>query len=376
MGATPIWQVSSTMRRLPVESSDTNLSRNAVMPMRSMSSSARAPSRRSARATVGSRSIAAAGSTTVRCRSSATHTVWCTVSAGNSRASWNDRARPSRARRCRPPGGHVGAVEHDATGVGIGEARDHVEQRGLAGAVGPDQSEDLAVVQLQRDAVERGDTGEASMHVVDPQHDRAPVPWRVVPPRARRTARVAPIADGSGTVARARRLEEDRIAAPRGGRRARAVGPRYADATLVEEERAVGGVERGAHRLFDEHDRDAFRMELLEHVQDLVDDQRCEPERQLVDQQHLRARRASPSPPRASAADRRTGRAPDRATACAARGRASSARSVASRTNTGSRRCSHAPMRRFSATVSDGNTLRPPGTWTRPRAAMRWAGSP
>jgi hypothetical protein len=47
--------------------------------------------------------------------------------------------------------GHVAALEDDAAGIGMIEAADHVEHRGLAGAVGPDDREDLALLSFERD---------------------------------------------------------------------------------------------------------------------------------------------------------------------------------------------------------------------------------
>src|SRR5579884_1636252 len=90
----------STIRRLPVDSSRTNLSRNASRPMSAISSSTRSATSASESVTAGRFSAAAIGSRTSTCVSSATAIVSATVSAGNSRPSWNDRPRPSRARRC------------------------------------------------------------------------------------------------------------------------------------------------------------------------------------------------------------------------------------------------------------------------------------
>ena len=49
----------------------------------------------------------------------------------------------------------VDGPQADPTGVGPIEAGDQVEERRLAGAVGPDQAEDLAGADLEVDAVER-----------------------------------------------------------------------------------------------------------------------------------------------------------------------------------------------------------------------------
>ena len=52
----------------------------------------------------------------------------------------------------------------DARLVEPGEA---VEQRGLAGAVRPDQAEDLALVHVERDAVQRDDAAEHDADVAN-----------------------------------------------------------------------------------------------------------------------------------------------------------------------------------------------------------------
>src|SRR5439155_5946989 len=57
------------------------------------------------------------------------------------------------------PAGHVVPVEPDGAGVGLEDVGDHPDERGLAGAVGAEQGEDLARRHVERDAV----------------HDRAPV---------------------------------------------------------------------------------------------------------------------------------------------------------------------------------------------------------
>ena len=88
----------STMRRLPVDSSWMNLSRNARRPTISMSSSTRLRTRRSESMTFGRWSAAAIGLRTLTWVSSATAMVSCTVSAGNSLPSWNERPSPSLAR--------------------------------------------------------------------------------------------------------------------------------------------------------------------------------------------------------------------------------------------------------------------------------------
>src|SRR5256886_8326651 len=74
-----------------------------------------------------------------------------------------------------PELGHVGrrqpravaALEEDAALVGMVEAADDVEQRGLARAVGPDDGEDLPALDVQAHAAQREQSAEAH---ADPLH--------------------------------------------------------------------------------------------------------------------------------------------------------------------------------------------------------------
>ena len=60
-----------------------------------------------------------------------------------------------------------------------------------------------------------------------------------------------------------------------------------ADRALLHEERLVGDGERDVHRLLDEDHGDALFLELLDDGEELLDDERCEPERELVDHEHV-----------------------------------------------------------------------------------------
>src|SRR5262249_60867852 len=53
------------------------------------------------------------------------------------------------------------AVETNVTAVRRVQPGDHVERRGLPGAVGPDQADDLSGADREGDAVERDDAAEA-----------------------------------------------------------------------------------------------------------------------------------------------------------------------------------------------------------------------
>ena len=127
--------------------------------------------------------------------------------------------------------------------------------------------------------------------------------------------------------------------------------------------------ERGGHvqGLLHDHDGDAPPHELLHDLDQLGDDRRREPERQLVDHQqpgpaqhrladgeHLllaTRERARPSSPTARAGGEQTRRS----------------RPSSPATNASSLRWTQPATRRLSATVSESNTPRPPGTVTRPR---------
>src|SRR3984957_9124997 len=61
--------------------------------------------------------------------------------------------------------GDVGAGEHDAAGVRREDAVDQVEQGRLAGAVRPDQAEDLALAHLEREVAHGLQAAEALAHL-------------------------------------------------------------------------------------------------------------------------------------------------------------------------------------------------------------------
>ena len=59
------------------------------------------------------------------------------------------------------------AVEAQRAGVRLVEPGDHVEERGLAGAVRPDQADDLPRLDVERDIVDRDDPAEPPRHVAN-----------------------------------------------------------------------------------------------------------------------------------------------------------------------------------------------------------------
>ena len=80
---------------------------------------------------------------------------------------WNERARPSCAAAIGRQRGDVAAVETDAAGVGRDLAGELADQRGLAGAVRPDDGVQLARRHVERDVVGGDDAAEALAQAVD-----------------------------------------------------------------------------------------------------------------------------------------------------------------------------------------------------------------
>ena len=142
------WHASSVIRRVPVERFDTNSSANRSRPTYRMISSASAALRPFARGRRREREHRRHDARPVATLPARPSTVSRTVRSSYRRAAWKPRPRPSRARRyggspltsrpstsMRPDDGH--------------EAADGVHQRRLARAVGADEPDDLAGVDVQ-----------------------------------------------------------------------------------------------------------------------------------------------------------------------------------------------------------------------------------
>src|SRR6185369_6193859 len=73
---------------------------------------------------------------------------------------------------------HVAAADTDSAVVGLGEAGDEAQGRGLAAARRPEQDEELAFGGFERHSVDRGDLAVALGHAVegDSRHDLTR-PW-------------------------------------------------------------------------------------------------------------------------------------------------------------------------------------------------------
>src|SRR5437870_943492 len=85
------------------------------------------------------------------------------------------RARDAEAGDAEGPQARdVTALIPEPAGGGRAEARDEIEQRRLAGAVGPDQAEELAALHGERHAAHRHDTAEAAGERLHRQHVGCP----------------------------------------------------------------------------------------------------------------------------------------------------------------------------------------------------------
>ena len=221
-------------------------------------------------------------------------------SGGDSRASWNDRPTSARARRRRPPGDVV-AVEHDLAPVG---RRNPVSTSNnvVLPPLGPMSPTMVAWVDGEVDVVEGADAAE---RLVRP------------PSRGRRQARgVAPRRrDG---LRRGRPMPPCRccgwpVSAPRNtarGCRAARAAPLWALGTAPGPSRGTrrGGQEqRHVHRLLHQDDRRAVGVDRPDVLDQPVDHRRREAQRELVDQEQLRAWRRTPERELSTAARRRRG---------------------------------------------------------------------
>ena len=96
-----------------------------------------------------------APSTSDRRSSAPTMTLSSTVSAGNGRTIWKVRPMPRRQTASGVSPSMRSPPKRDRAVVRREHAGDHVEQRGLAGAVRPDHREDLALRHVEADVGRR-----------------------------------------------------------------------------------------------------------------------------------------------------------------------------------------------------------------------------
>ncbi len=72
-------------------------------------------------------------------------------------------------RRCGGTGSKIDAVQQDTAGAGLLEARDQPQQRRLAAAGRSEQREELALIDVERKMIDRGEAAEALADAFDPQ---------------------------------------------------------------------------------------------------------------------------------------------------------------------------------------------------------------
>ena len=108
-----------------------------------------------------------------------TRTLSRVVMVANSATFWNVRAMPSAAISWRAKLASGRPSNRIVPECGIVEAGDAVEQRGLAGAVRPDQAADRAAGDVEADVLQRGHAAEADRDAVDREQRRAPAARRL-----------------------------------------------------------------------------------------------------------------------------------------------------------------------------------------------------
>ena len=140
----------------------------SATPSASSASSAAARSARSSRSERGSPSSAEARPARRR-RSAPAMTFSSAVSPANSPTPCSVRAMPRPASWCGRTRAQRAPAPRDVAVVGAHEAADDVEERRLAGAVGPDDADDLAGRDRQRDLLEGRQPAEADRDRVDAQ---------------------------------------------------------------------------------------------------------------------------------------------------------------------------------------------------------------
>ena len=99
-------------------------------------------------------------------------TLSSTLSAGNGRTSWNVRAMPRRQTASADSPSIGSPAKMIAALIRRHRAGDHIEQRGLAGAVRPDHGEDRALRHVEADAVDGDQAAKALADAVDGEQRR------------------------------------------------------------------------------------------------------------------------------------------------------------------------------------------------------------
>ena len=152
------------------------------------------------RALLGARRARCAGSRPARRRAVRTWRPIITFSSAdrlaNRRMFWNVRAMPRAATSCGFWSASGRPSNTNSPRVRRVDAGQHVEQAGLAGAVGPDQAVDLAVVDREADVGERLHAAEALADATGAQQDEVVVGHYTRAAASRARACAAPTAGG------------------------------------------------------------------------------------------------------------------------------------------------------------------------------------
>src|ERR1700730_1079986 len=96
-----------------------------------------------------------------------TRTLSSTDKLANSATFWKVRPMPISAIRCGGAPQNALAFHQDIAGAWLVEPRETIEEGGLAGAIRPDQAENLALMHVEGDAIERDDAAEHDADVAD-----------------------------------------------------------------------------------------------------------------------------------------------------------------------------------------------------------------
>ena len=269
------------MRRDPVESSRTNLSRNAPRCMSSTRSATVQATSSSMRTTPGRDSSEARWSRTSRCRSRPMARFSATVSDGTSRASWNERPRPRAARRS----GECAVMSSPSRRIRPSSGFVNPEMRSkivvLPAPFGPIRPRISPSPQVEAGVVDGADPAEALDEPVDLEHD-----WSfgqlagACAATALAGTRFLPVA----TAAPSRNTERTMSSRSRSS----AVGPSKRTSPFSMKYARSASGEGDVDRLLDEQDRRALLLDAAHDDEQLLDDRRGQAEGQLVDDEQLR----------------------------------------------------------------------------------------
>jgi hypothetical protein len=163
------------------------------------------------------------------------------------------------------------ALQPDRAAVLRQVAADHVEDRGLAGAVRADEAEDLVLVQGERHV---GDGADAAEPLRQPGHLEHRPDRSLLRRLALRSDAVAVSACSPMPLLAPCRKTERRMSSRSSSS---AVGPGEAHLALLHEVRPGRDGERHVDGLLDQDDRAAGRVDLAHDLEQLADDRRARP---------------------------------------------------------------------------------------------------